>query len=36
MQLNGASVLAVFVFALVAGFGFALGSWLAGRLVSRT
>lgn len=35
MPLTGYSVLVVFVFALVAGFGFALGSWFANRLITR-
>ncbi len=35
MTLSGMSVLAVAVFAFVAGFAFAFGSWLANRLVSR-
>ena len=35
MSLAGSSVVAVAVFAFVAGFAFALGSWVANRIVSR-
>jgi hypothetical protein len=35
MQLTGPSALAIAVFAFVAGFAFALGTWLANKIVSR-